>query len=704
MLEFVVQSFILVILIFLPGFFFLRLFSFTKILSLCLAPVITTSLFCIEAVAFSLIGIQCNGIVLFLPLILVCILAYLATRFTRLRDARKTTLKKKSNWAIFLIYICLSVLLVSYFYLRNLSDLDSIIQGYDTVYHVGLVRSFIESGNYSFLEASLYPLETTSFTPPMQDSSFYPAAWHIITASLISISNTSVGFAVNVVNFVICAIIFPAGMFALNKSIFKGNTLAVVTGSFLTLAFLSYPWVMVLRGEQYPQLFGFALLPAALTLLITCAKPMLFCRIRVSYIVCFILALSALAFSQTNVVFSAGVFCAFYIVGTIYRIIEKGRFLRKLYVRILVAFVAFVCLAWIFMYFSPMLRSVVSFVWDPYSSPIQGIINWLTLSLNQDSQQQLLLSGFVLFGLFAACLNRKYIWLAFLYLFVGIMYVVDVSTSGIVKQFLTGFWYTDYDRISAMVAIFGIPLACLGVSNFIRLVFRLLVATNLSNRSSKQVRRFSSTFICLLSVLILFTPNYFVAQKEVTTPFGALNERFKYLNGDQFESIFNRSEQEFINKAQSVIEPDSVIISIPDDGSCFAYGFDNLNLYYRRHYIHGVGSTSEYDSETSTSKIIRQNLNMYATDRDVQSAVSEVNAKYVLILDDPDTSEDETLFHDYLSEDWCGIEAIDSNTPGFKLLLSEGDMYLYEIEHYKSELNDMENQNAIFFNNCSSLQ
>ena len=39
---------------------------------------------------------------------------------------------------------------------------------------------------------------------------------------------------------------------------------------------------------------------------------------------------------------------------------------------------------------------------------------------------------------------------------------IDVSTDGVVKQVLSGFWYTDYYRTGAMTALFAIPLASLG--------------------------------------------------------------------------------------------------------------------------------------------------------------------------------------------------------------------------------------------------
>ena len=56
-----------------------------------------------------------------------------------------------------------------------------------------------------------------------------------------------------------------------------------------------------------------------------------------------------------------------------------------------------------------------------------------------------------------------------------------------------------------------------------------------------------------------------------------------------------------------------------------------------------------------------------------------MNAKYVILLDDKSSDNPTLETLRYKEEKWAGIESIDESTPGFKLLLSEGDMRLYEI-------------------------
>ena len=75
-------------------------------------------------------------------------------------------------------------------------------------------------------------------------------------------------------------------------------------------------------------------------------------------------------------------------------------------------------------------------------------------------------------------------------------------------------------------------------------------------------------------------------------------------------------------------------------------------------------------------------MNEYATNGDVQEAVKKTDAKYLLLLDVDvnDKAQTRYWFDHYYEELWQGMDAITEETPGFKVVLAEGDMRLYEIE------------------------
>ena len=117
---------------------------------------------------------------------------------------------------------------------------------------------------------------------------------------------------------------------------------------------------------------------------------------------------------------------------------------------------------WCVLYKAPPLRSLVSFTWPSFAGFAQAIVNVLALSFRETSAQ-ILLGLCVVSGAFLLVKRRKNAWLIASYLIMCVMYVINASTDGLIKQVLTGFWYADPMRIAANAALFAIPLASAGV-------------------------------------------------------------------------------------------------------------------------------------------------------------------------------------------------------------------------------------------------
>lgn len=139
-------------------------------------------------------------------------------------------------------------------------------------------------------------------------------------------------------------------------------------------------------------------------------------------------------------------------------------------------------------------------------------------------------------------------------------------------------------------------------------------------------------------------------------------------------SVYDDEEKSFVQKVMQIVPEGSLVINVPDDGSAFAFAADGLRTYFRY--------TREYDvlGETSESVVIRNGLCDLEGDEAVREAVSSIGAQYVLQLDQgqPGVSRD-YLFTYGNGEQWQGIDAIRDDTPGFEVVLAEGDMRLYRI-------------------------
>ena len=133
-------------------------------------------------------------------------------------------------------------------------------------------------------------------------------------------------------------------------------------------------------------------------------------------------------------------------------------------------------------------------------------------------------------------------------------------------------------------------------------------------------------------------------------------------------------EDAFIDEVMSTIPDGALVINTPHDGSCWSYGVEGINTFYRRCSNTGGNPNAE------AAGILRTELCNVASSEEVQQTLEDLDAHYLMMLDTPRDENSTVVNLRYEKENWQGIESINENTPGFKLLLSEGDMRLYEIE------------------------
>ena len=102
-----------------------------------------------------------------------------------------------------------------------------------------------------------------------------------------------------------------------------------------------------------------------------------------------------------------------------------------------------------------------------------------------------------------------------------------------------------------------------------------------------------------------------------------------------------------------------------------------METVYRGYFSYGG------DSEKPESILLRTSLVDIAYDDDVKEAARLMNVGYVLKLDSGGLGAEESTLDDdqavYAESEFQGINSINDDTPGFDLVLSEGDMRLYRI-------------------------
>lgn len=673
--------------LYLPGFFFLKAIKWRLVASVVFAPLISIAAYEIVAIVYSKLGVFSCAASLFVPLLCLSLIFWFFS-LVKTGKMKKPAFNFKAffkktfslNVAIPLLYVTVAACVALFYFVEPLNGPASFSQESDNTAHLGYIQSFLTSGNYSPLEASFYHDVTNSNQCPSSsnDGSFYPTAWHCVAALAGSLAGSSAPISANAALFVFIVVVFPLSAYYFIERISGKNKAVVSCGSFVALAFAAFPWGMLSFGSLYPNMAAFSCVFLVVSIFINLVNSALRHEIKlfIGSLVVFLTGLLTLALLQPNAVFTVGVLLVSFCASVVYKNTSgKKTTTRFFYV---ICFLFLIILVWVACFKLPFMQSVVTFSWEPYTSSRQALINIITLSY-AGSASQLYLAALVLVGILFCFIKRKNRWLIGSYAIACVMVFVDSTMSGGVRSLLTGFWYTDIYRVSAMAALAGIPLATFGLYAIL-CVFKRAVSWCARCCGIKKLN-LGNYAICffIVSLLLLFYPSFAITGvTAVNTSFGEFQMKWHDQNHAVNVCILDEDEQKFIEKVVQAVPKGSTIINIPDDGSAFSYGGYGLNVYYRRT---GVGAI---DSESADSKLIRLHLSEYDQNYCVQEAVEKADAKYLLVLDQgDDITGSRYWFGHYCHEDWTGIDTVTDSTPGFKVVLAEGDMRLYEIQPVK---------------------
>lgn len=679
-IPFFISSLFLLLLLEVPGFALSRMMRFCRLDSILIAPLFSIALLEIVSIVISKLGIFATWV----NLCLICfILAAIFLSCKLIDCSRKAAMTESffghSNWLILFMYCGVAFVVATKIFLLPLDGPSSFIQDSDNSFHLAVIRSFLDVGDFSTFNVGLYHDVPSSSILSIANG-FYPAAWHLLAALVASFSGQDVAFAANVTNYVMVLFVFPSSVLLFLKTVFRDDLGVVIAGALILFAFNSFPWgtLISVSGPLFPNTLGLMFVPACVAIFINffsgCTK-----QFTLSYVFAFLGGVLTLYFSHPNAVFTMAVLLAPYVV-----LLFSSWYIRKkqhedsavsLSVRLISLAIPslFILVIWIVCFINPALSNTVSFTWGITASHLQAIVNVLSLSFRLPAGNYLL-AIFVAIGFFVLLRNNECSWLCFSYLIAAAIYIVGASSSGFIKHFLAGFWYTDPYRLGACAGLMAIPLAAAGLATFFSLAVKVF------DRLGYELwAKFLACAVCLIFIWCALYINDFDLPGfgRVYTGLGDYHTCSVLSNDSKRDNLFDPRERLFCKRVAEFLEnDDGLIYNNADDGSSFAYPLYDLNLLYRRSAAEMLGN------ETSDNQTLRLHLDKLATNGDVQRVLKENGIKYILNLDYGGEINDERCYYGYYTWDkWQGINSIKDSTPGLKLLMSEDDMRLYEIDY-----------------------
>lgn len=540
------------------------------------------------------------------------------------------------------------------------------VQNWDNITHLGLIRTFLETGFYNPLGGSIYAdLFSAGVAPIIQESAYYPAAWHMIVALITETFHCDMLIAANATNFIFSFVIFPSGMAVFLMRLFPNSGRKILLGALATVSFTAYPWNMLVFGPLYSQLAGFSVIPAQLALLLKLFNNQRKCTSFILLLASILAGIflhpsSAFAFGILGLPFAIKSFVLLFFSRTQN---QKKRILGRTVICIVL--LGSVVLIWLCLYQTESVQRMAIANEYEKGNVIQAVRSVLTLSLAGKTAEWVV-AAFCLMGVAISFYKGKR-WPAVSYVIVCILYCVAATSNDWIARFLTGFWYKDLYRLAAMIAIAGIPMVTKGL---------MVTYSLIAKRVHKEV--FSIIALSLFSIvyiMFVFCPNINLSsEKTIETPFGTYHQWMKQDYGVPRQWMLTPDEVKFLDEVRLTVGDNELILNNPMDGSIYAYGQEGMSLFYRN-----IGYVDTPD-ETKESRIIRTCLNEIGTNKEVQDAVLATGSKYFLQLDSISEQKPPRWSNKYVPQQWSGIESIDEKTPGFELILQSGSMRLYKID------------------------
>lgn len=667
---------LIIVLLILPGVIVLAAAGMPRWSGFACSPLVSVALYVVAGVITDALGAHGTAPLLLCTAILAIVIAFPARTLLILANRRGADiLRRDIDWKVLALYVVVGMLIMGFLFVKNLDGANSFVQFGDNDAHLNLVNSIAASGNYSTLSTTAYPGTLPAEQIPFQDEGYYPVGWHIVTSLPVSLLGASASLAENASNFAFTAVVYPMGVSALMQTVFKNRKPIVYAGAVMAMACVAFPLRPLVVHQIYPSIASFACIPATAFALIQCYSPhddggKRF--VSPLWIGCSILCLMGIALIHPSTVFACGVLFLPYILLVIISSACNAAFDRKrkrtiATIAISVAFIVFACALWMLLLNAGFLYSLTHFLWDWTVDPLSALTFTITLGLRLQTPQYLLGGAFIIGLVF--CLSKKeYRWVAVSALLFCTIFFANACGDPETKRLFAGFWYTDPERTSALVAIAVVPITSSGI---------YLVAKAASLLFSKlprlQNRHPLVMGTCLLAVLMVFGYVNFksarIFNSDELTSFGITEAELEFANNPEHSLLLDAEEMLFVQKVRETVGEDALIINMPYDGSVYAWAAGDINTYYKSHLNESC--------ETEESFIVRNDLDEIASNDKVEEAVRKTGAQYVLKLhQDPESNFDRNGWN---PDDWEGIDSITDDTEGFRAVLSDGDLRLYEI-------------------------
>ena len=242
--------------LFVPGLIAALILRVPWLIALAVSPGLSTTAIIIISVISSALGVPWGA----LPLIAGVLAVWLLAAGIGALLSRHAPREESSPLPIAVLAVTVIAAVAVAFVLVPVSQTpEAFPQHPDTIYHLGASQWMVEHS-----DASVFHVQDFL---SLSGTGFYPAAFHVMAATIARVNGASVVVATSSFVLVIAGVVWPIGCVFLARTLFGPDPSVTLSAGVASVAFSAYPFKLMGFGVLWPNLFGATLIPAALALL-----------------------------------------------------------------------------------------------------------------------------------------------------------------------------------------------------------------------------------------------------------------------------------------------------------------------------------------------------------------------------------------------------------------------------------------------------
>lgn len=526
-------------------------------------------------------------------------------------------------------------------------------QTWDNVFHLNVIRFIHDIGDPG-------PWLPRNLDPDAVVTLFYPTAWHQLATLTMPATGGSVQLASNAVLFVVCAVVWPLSVMELILTLGVRTPGALLSTGVLAAAFSAYPFLMLDWGVLYPNLLSYAIVPAALAVLVDFLRAGPDPR-RPLLSLAFVTALTGLGvlLGHPN---GFLLLLALALPAVLDGALRTGRLARNGRVTWWRATLWWAGAAGGL--------AVFARIWQvarpsnrPWP-PLHDVGTALTQGLLANpimGPPGVVVAALTVVGLLLLAVRPRHWWfLGASAIGMGLWVVGSGAPDGALRELLTGSWYSDSYRLAPILTLLAVPASAFAVDRLM-LLRRHGVPAPAPDDPPTPLTSGALGVSLLVPALILaatqFSPSLHQAVTHASTAYDFAD--VDCAEGD-VTCLVTADEFAILMALPELTPPDAVLLAEPRTGASLAYAFTERSVL--RPYIGAVVTPAE--------QLLLDDLDTVPQDPNICEALAGSGVTHVLHFGT-------TTVHS-TQIDWPGLDDLDAS-PAVRLLAQQGEAALYEV-------------------------